>query len=318
MAHVSTVQSNGTARQLTFFQRLGRDLKKNKLIYLMAVPGIIYFLVYHYWPMYGATIAFKDFSPTMGIMGSPWAGLKYFQQFFSSVYFKRIFSNTIIISFYSIIWSFPAPIILALLMNEIKNNLFKRTIQTVTYLPHFISTVIICGMLIDFCSLNGLFNFFVQFFGGEATAMLMRPELFRPIYITSGIWQEVGWGSIIYLAALTGIDTQLYEAAKIDGAGRFQQMIHITFPGIAPTIVIMLILRMGQVMSVGFEKIFLLYNPATYEVADVISTFVYRKGIIEANYSYSAAVGLFNSVINFVMIILTNFISRKFSETSLW
>lgn len=303
-----------------FWSRLGRDLSRNKLIYLMALPALIYYAVYHYWPMYGAVIAFKDFSPTLGIWGSPWAGFKYFEQFFSSVYFTRILRNTLLISLYSIIWSFPAPILLALLMNEIRSNLFKRTVQTVTYLPHFISTVVICGMLIDFTSISGLFNYFTQLLGMEPFNFLMKPEMFRTIYITSGIWQEVGWGSIIYLAALTSIDASLYEAARMDGAGRLRQMLSITLPGIAPTIVIMLILRMGQVMNVGFEKIMLLYNPATYDVADVISTFVYRKGITEANYSYSAAVGLFNSVINFVMIITTNWISRHCGdgENSLW
>lgn len=303
-----------------FWKRLGRDLVRNRYIYLMALPALIYYVIYHYWPMYGSIIAFKDFSPTAGILGSPWAGFKYFQQFFSSVYFGRILRNTLLISVYSIIWSFPAPILLALLMNEIRSNAFKRTVQTVTYLPHFISTVIICGMIVDFTSMHGLFNYFIELFGGQAQNLLMDAGLFRPIYIISGIWQEVGWGSIIYLAALTGIDNSLYEAARIDGAGRFQQMLHITLPGIAPTIIIMLILRMGQVMNVGFEKVMLLYNPATYEVADVISTFVYRKGIVEASYSYSAAVGLFNSVINFAMIIFANWVSRHCGdgETSLW
>lgn len=303
-----------------FWKRLGRDIVRNRYIYLMALPALIYYVIYHYWPMYGSIIAFKDFSPTAGILGSPWAGLKYFEQFFSSVYFGRILRNTLVISFYSIIWSFPAPILLALLMNEIRSELFKRTVQTVTYLPHFISTVIICGMIVDFTSMKGLFNYFIELFGGQAQNLLMNANLFRPIYIISGIWQEVGWGSIIYLAALTGIDNSLYEAARIDGAGRFQQMLHITLPGIAPTIIIMLILRMGQVMNVGFEKVMLLYNPATYEVADVISTFVYRKGIVEASYSYSAAVGLFNSVINFIMIIFANWVSRRCGdgETSLW
>lgn len=307
-------------RRQGFFTRLGRDLSRNKLIYLLALPAVIYYFIYHYWPMYGAIIAFKNFSPALGIMGSPWAGFKYFEQFFSSYYFVRILKNTLLISVYSILWSFPAPILLALLMNEIRSSVFKRTVQTVTYLPHFISTVVICGMLIDFCSMKGLFNVFVELFGGEPFNFLMETGLFRTIYIGSGIWQEVGWGSIIYLAALTSIDSTLYEAARMDGAGRFKQMLHITLPGIMPTIVIMLILRMGQVMNVGFEKIMLLYNPTTYDVADVISTFVYRKGILEANYSYSAAVGLFNSVINFIMIIAANWVSRKCTggESSLW
>ena len=310
----------GATHQKSFWVRLKQDLSRNKLIYLLALPAIIYYIIYHYWPMYGAIIAFKDFSPTLGTFGSPWAGFKYFEQFFSSYYFVRILRNTLLISIYSILWSFPAPILLALLMNEIQHNGFKRTVQTVTYLPHFISTVVICGMLIDFCNTRGLFNYFVELLGGTPFNFLMETSLFRTIYIGSGIWQEAGWGSIIYLAALTSIDASLYEAARIDGAGRFKQMLYITLPGIMPTIVIMLILRMGSIMNVGFEKVMLLYNPTTYEVADVISTFVYRKGIVEANYSYSAAVGLFNSVINFMMIIVANWVSRKLTdgESSLW
>ena len=304
--------------EISFRQRLLKDIRKNKLIYLMALPCIAYFVIYHYWPMYGAIIAFKEFSPRYGILGSPWAGLKYFKEFFESTYFFRTFRNTIVLNFLNLLFGFPAPIIFALLINEITNNRFKRTVQTITYLPHFISTVVICGMLLDFSSKNGLFNHIIVLLGGEASTLLLNKHFFRPLYVGSGIWQEVGWGSIIYLSALTSIDTQLYEAAHIDGAGRFKQLLHITFPGITPTIVIMLILRMGHIMNVGFEKVMLLYNPAIYEVSDVISTFVYRKGIEEANYSYSAAVGLFNSVVNFLMIITANYISRKTNENSLW
>ncbi len=314
------LQKNATQDTQRFWQRLKKDLIKNKYVYIIAIPVVLYYLIYHYWPMYGAIIAFKDFSPTRGIMGSDWAGFKYFEQFFSSIYFGRIVGNTLAISILSLLWSFPAPIILALLMNEIRSNKFKRTVQTVTYLPHFISIVVICGMLIDFSTKDGLFNYFITLFGGEAGNLLMESENFRTIYIGSGIWQEVGWGSIIYLAALSAIDTSLYEAAKIDGASRFKQVIHITIPSILPTIIIMLILRIGGIMNVGFEKIMLLYNPGIYDVADVISTFVYRKGIVEANYSYSAAVGLFNSVINFALIISANYVSRKVTdgEQGLW
>lgn len=301
-----------------FLERLRKDIIKNKYIYLMALPCVLYYIIYHYWPMYGALIAFKEFSPSLGIMDSPWVGFKYFEQFFTSVYFVRVLKNTLLMSLYSLIWSFPAPIILALLMNELKNAKFKKTIQTVTYLPHFISVVVISGMLIDFCAQDGLFNYIIQLCGGEASNLLMKPKLFRTIYIGSDIWQGVGWGSIIYLSALTGIDTELYEAAKVDGANRWHQLRYITIPGIVPTIIIMLILRIGSLMNIGFEKIMLLYNPATYEVADVISTFVYRKGLLEANYSYSTAVGLFNSVINFGLIIMANRLSKKYSETSLW
>ncbi|WP_409347157.1 ABC transporter permease [Paenibacillus sp. MBLB4367] len=302
----------------SFFRHLVRDLIRNKFIYLMALPGIVYYAVYHYWPMYGAEIAFKNFIPVKGISGSPWAGFKHFQDFFESYYFWRILKNTVLINLYSLLFGFPAPIILALLLNEIRSRIFKSAVQTITYVPHFISMVIVCGLIIDFTAQNGLINDLIAWIGGKRENLLMNAGLFRTIFVSSGIWQEIGWSSIIYLAALSGIDPQMYEAAKIDGAGRWRQLVNITLPGIAPTIIILLILRMGHMMDVGFEKVILLYNPSTYETADVISSFVYRKGLVEANYSYSAAVGLFNSAINFIMIIIANRLSRKFSETSLW
>jgi len=268
--------------------------------------------------MYGAIIAFKEFNPALGIMGSPWVGFKHFKSFFEGVYFWRLVRNTLLISVYSLIWGFPAPIILALLLNEVKNKYFKRTVQTVSYLPHFISLVVVCGIIKDFTSTDGVINDIIEFLGGERTNFLMIPEWFRPIYVGSGIWQEVGWGSIIYLAAITNIDPQLYEAATIDGASRCKQIWHITLPGIVPTIVILLILRLGGLMSVGFEKIILLYNSATMETADVISSYVYRRGLLDFDYSFSAAVGLFNSVINLILITSANRLSRKVSETSLW
>lgn len=295
-----------------------RDFKKNKYVYLMILPVIAFFIIFSYWPMYGVIIAFKDYSPGKGIWGSNWVGLKNFKDFFSSYYVGRLIRNTILINIYDLIWGFPAPIILALLINEVNNKLFKRTIQTISYLPHFISLVVVCGIIIDFTASDGLITTILSYFGIKPTNLLMRPELFRTIYISSGIWQGVGWGSIIYLAALSGIDTNLYEAATIDGAGRWKQALHITLPGIAPTIIILFILRLGSMMSVGYEKIILLYNSTTYETADVISSFVYRKGLQESNYSYSTAVGLFNSIINFMLIIIANTISRKVSETSLW
>lgn len=301
-----------------FVHRLGKDLYKNRFIYFMALPVIAYYIVFQYVPMYGATIAFKDFTPIKGILGSPWIGFQNFTDFFNDVYFGRILSNTLLISLYNLIFGFPTPIILALLLNEVRKNGFKRFVQSVTYLPHFISVMVLCGLIVDFTSRNGIINDLLAFMGMERTTMLLRPELFRTIYVGSNIWQELGWGSIIYLAALAGIDQDLYEAAKIDGAGRFKQMLHITLPGIMPTIVILFILRMGSMMNVGFDKIFLLYNPITYETSDVISTYVYRKGILESNYSFSAAVGLFNSVINFVLLVITNKLSKKVNETSLW
>jgi len=268
--------------------------------------------------MYGATMAFKQFIPVKGISGSPWVGFAHFIDFFNSYYFERILVNTLLISLYSIVFGFPAPIILALLLNELRNKYFKGMVQTVTYLPHFISVVIISGLLIEFTSKSGLFNDIVVLLGGERENMLLQPGLFRTIFVGSGIWQELGWGSIIYLAALSGISPDLYEAAKMDGAGRWKQMIHVTLPGIKATIVILLILRLGQVMNVGFEKIILLYNPATYETADVISSFVYRKGLLEMNYSYSAAVGLFNSIINLIILLAANRFSKKVSGSGLF
>jgi putative aldouronate transport system permease protein len=315
--------ARGTDTQITIpttsrWDIIRKDLVKNRYIYIMLLPVITYYIVFHYVPLYGAQIAFKNFTPSKGIWDSPWVGFKYFEEFFNSYYFERLLRNTVLISLYDLIFGFPAPIILALLLNEIKSNIFKRTVQTVTYLPHFISLVVICGMIIDFLARDGLVNNILNRFGIESIPFMIKPEWFRTIYVASNIWQGIGWGSIIYLAALSNIDPQLYEAATIDGAGRFRQVLHVTLPGILPTVVIMLILRLGQMLNVGSEKILLLYNTSTYETADVISTFVYRKGILEASYSYSTAIGLFNSVINFALLVIANFISRKATETSLW
>lgn len=294
------------------------DIRKNKYLYVMLLPVLLYYVVFHYAPMYGAIIAFKDFSPRLGILGSDWVGFDNFQMFFSGPYFWRTIKNTLLISLNELIFGFPAPIILALLLNEVKNALFKRSVQTLTYMPHFISLVVICGILKDFTSSEGVINDIIAWMGGERTTFLLEASMFRPIYVSSGVWQHIGWGTIIYLAALTGIDQEQYEAARIDGAGRWKQAIHVTIPGIMPTIIILLILEMGKMMNVGFEKIILLYNPGTYETADVISSYVYRVGLQEFNYSFSSAVGLFNSVINFTLLICSNWISRKLNNTSLW
>ena len=299
-------------------ERFMRNLKLYKFIYLMALPVVIYYAVFMYWPMYGAQIAFKRFAPGLGIERSPWVGLVHFQKFFGSFYFKRVLVNTLAISTYSLLFAFPAPILLALLLNELRSAKYKRLVQTVTYLPHFISVMVICGMIVDFTRSDGVINDVIALFGGQRVTMLLQPGLFRRIYILSEIWQGVGWGSIIYLSALTSIDAEQYEAAVIDGAGRFRKIWHVTIPGIAPTIVVMLILRIGQMMNVGYEKIILLYNGNTYDVADVISTFVYRKGLVESDYSYSTAVGLFNSAVNLLLLFIANTVSRKVSETSLW
>ena len=235
---------------------LYRDFKKNRILYLMILPVLFYYIYFHYIPMYGAVMAFKDFIPMKGIMGSPWVGFKHFQSFFGSHYFGRVITNTLVLNLLNLIFGFPAPILLALMLNEVKTSWFRRTVQTASYLPHFVSMVVICGIIKDFTSTDGLINDFVVLLGGEKTALLLRPEYFRTIYVVSGIWQEVGWGSIIYLAALTAIDPQLYEASMMDGAGRFRQIWYITIPGIMPTIIIMLILRIGQMMNVDSKKLF--------------------------------------------------------------
>ena len=294
------------------------QILKNKHVYIMLMPVVAYYVIFHYLPMYGVIIAFKNYAPLRGILGSPWAGFTHFQEFFNSYYFWRLLKNTFLISFYDLIFGFPAPIILALVLNEVTKMKFKRFVQTVSYLPHFISLVVIVGMVLDFLARDGLINQLIVFLGGEAIPFMQRPEWFRTVYVASNIWQSIGWGSIIYLAALTAISPELYEAARVDGANRWRQLWHITLPGILPTIVIMMILRVGDMMSVGYEKIILMYNPLIYDTADVISTFIYRKGLLEMNYSYSTAVGLFNSVINFILLILVNRLSRRLSGTSLW
>jgi putative aldouronate transport system permease protein len=280
----------------------------------MVAPIVAFYWIFHYEVMYGAIIAFKNLMPIKGIMGSPWVGLRHFESFFSSVYFVRILRNTLMISLKNLLFGFPAPILLALLINEIRSTVFKRTVQTFSYLPYFISTMVISGIIKDFCSVNGVITEICRGLGMKTqTSMLLVSRYFQPIYIISDIWRGMGWNSIIYLAALSGIDQELYEAAKIDGAGRLRQTLHITLPGISSTIVVLLILRVGQVMNVGFEKIILLYSPNIYDVSDVISSFVYRKGILEQNYSYGAAVGLFNSSINFSLLMATNWFSKRVS-----
>ena len=269
--------------------------------------------------MYGAIIAFKNYNVAKGIIGSDWAGFKWFTQFFTSYQFPRLMKNTLLLSFQNIIWGFPMPIIFALLINEIRNNFFKRTVQTITYLPHFISMVVVCSLIRIAVAEGGFVTSFLAMFGVENTNLLARPENFRTIYIVSGIWQEVGWGTIIYLSALTAIDPSLYEAARIDGAGKWRQTLHITIPGILPTIVIMLILRIGQLMGIGYEKVMLLESPIIRETSDIISTYVYRVGLLEGGqYSYTTAIGLFNSLINVILLVTANRVSNKLSGQGLW
>ena len=297
---------------------LRKDLRKNKWKYIMILPVIIYIAVFCYKPMYGVIIAFKNFRPAVGIMDSPWVGLKHFITFFNDYNFWRILKNTFSISALSILFGFPAPILLALLINEIRNTKFKRAVQTISYMPYFISMVIICGLIKTFCQSDGIITDLVVALGGERVNLLASKNWFYPIYIISNIWQNIGWDSIIYLAALAGIDQEQYEAARVDGAGRIRQIISVTLPGLMPTITILFILKMGNILNVGFEKILLLYSPTTYEVADVISTYVYRIGILDANFSYSTAIGLFNSVVNIIFLLLTNALSNKMNNSGLF
>ena len=301
-----------------FWQHVFVDFKKNKYCYLIALPVLAYFLIFCYKPMYGIVIAFQRYRASAGIAGSPWIGLENFRRFFQDPYFWRVMRNTFSISLLTIVFSFPMPIILALLINEIQVKWFKKTVQTISYLPHFISMVVVCSIIRSFCQTNGIFNDLVVFFGGERANLLAQSNLFYLIYILSAIWQTIGWDSIIYLAALSGIDQEQYEAARVDGAGRMRQMISITLPGLFPTISMLLVLRLGKVLSVGYEKILLLYQPLTYEVADVISTYVYRKGLIDADFSFSTAVGLFNSVVNIIFLLVANKLSKKMGQSGLF
>ena len=301
--------------------KLATNLVRHKYAYLMVIPVLLYYLIFAYIPMYGAIIAFKDYSPNLGILRSPWAdmgGLKHFINFFSDIYFKRIVKNTLVISLLDLIFNFPAPLIFALLLNEVRSRRLKNTIQTIAYFPYFISIVVVCGIVKEFVLSEGVIVNIMVMFGGKRQALLQDPKYFRTIYIVSEIWKTFGWNSIIYLAALSGIDPEQYEAAVIDGAGRWKQTIHVTLPGISATIVVLLVLKVGSILNVGFEKIILLYSPATYETADVISSYIYRKGLLEYNWSYSTAVGLFNSVFNFLFLILANAVSKKINNSSLW
>lgn len=295
-----------------------RDFKRNGSLYLLMLPVIAYYIIFHYKPIYGALIAFQDFAPRLGIWGSKWVGLKHFEAFFSSPDFGRLLRNTLTISLTTLVVSFPAPIILALMLNEVSRTGIKKVVQTASYMPHFISLVVVCGMVKSFVADSGIIGQLVGIFTGEPQNLLLESRNFVPIYVISNVWQTMGWDSVIYLAALSSVDVQQYEAADIDGAGRLKQMINITFPSIMPTVIMMLILKIGSVMNVGFEKIILLYNPATYERADVISSYVYRKGFETQDWSYSTAVGLFNSFVNFALLLVSNRISRKTTETGLW
>ncbi|WP_051208678.1 ABC transporter permease [Butyrivibrio sp. WCD3002] len=295
-----------------------RFFSKWQLIVMFLIP-FIWYIVFCYVPMYGIQLAFRNYNPRLGYLGSPWVGLRYFKQFFSSYYNIDIIWNTVSISLYSIIFGFPIPILLAIILNELPGVHFKKVLQNLTYVPHFISVVVLCGMLYLFLSPQyGVLNTFLNFLGFESIGFLESNKYFKAVYVLSDIWQESGWNSVIYIAALAGIDPELYEAAKIDGAGRLKRIIHVSLPGIAPTIVTLLILRIGQVMTIGFEKAYLLQNNLNIRSSEIISTLVYKQGILQGSYGYATAVGLFNSVINLALIILTNRICKKYFEISLW
>ena len=294
------------------------DFHRNKWAYFMFIPVLVWYIVFCYAPMYGAIIAFKDYSPSLGILGSKWVGLKWIKEFVTDYYFLRLLKNTLVISVTSLVVNFPIPIIYALLVNELRSKKYGKLVQTVTSLPHFISLMVICGMIKTFTMDTGIITKIVGALTGDYSNLLNKPGAFVPIYILSGTWQEMGWSAIIYIAALAGVDQELYEASAIDGAGKLRQVFAITLPSIIPTIVVMLILRIGGLLNVGYEKIILLYNEGIYDTADVISSFVYRRGIVQSDWSYSAAVGLFNSVINFILIITANKISNRLTENGLW
>ncbi|MCM1343864.1 MAG: ABC transporter permease subunit [Lachnospiraceae bacterium] len=302
-----------------FIKRLWKNMATHPLLYLMILPVLAYFVVYHYYPMYGMIISFFDYVPTKGIFGSNFVGLKHFRAFLEDPYFFRTMRNTLSINLLLLLFGFPFPIVFAILLNELRSARFRKVTQTVTYMPHFISTVVICGLMLDFCKSKGVITTIISAVSGmEPINLFSQSAFFQPLYVLMCIWQEFGWDSIIYFAALTGIDQTLYEAADIDGAGRWKKILHITIPGISPTIIILLIMRIGNMMTLGWDKILLLYNPMIYEKADVISTYVYRIGLMNFQYSFSTAVGVFNSVINFLLLLSANAVSRKVNETSLW
>ena len=313
-------------KETSFGAKLSDEMHRNWILYILAVPVIIYFVVFCYLPMFGLVIAFKNYVPAQGILGSPWAamnGFYHFYNFLTSDMFLTVLKNTLRINIYSIVFGFPIPIIFALLINEIKSLRYKKAVQTITYLPHFISLVVICGMITRFFRSDGILTSLITLFGGERMNYMLEPGYFRPILIGSNIWQSFGWDSIIYVAALSSIDQSLYEAAVIDGAGRWKQTIHITLPSISSTIIILLIMRIGNLLSVGYEKILLLQTSQTAEAARVISSYVYEVGLgatipVPNALSLSSAVGVFSSVVNIIMLFMANFVSKKFSETSLF
>lgn len=298
-------------------QKLLKQMYRCRMLYLMILPPIITVFIFHYIPIYGVQIAFKDYRTSLGIIGSEWVGLKHFIRFIQYPYFGEILRNTIVISLFSLCM-FPLPIIFSIMLNEMRNEKLKKTCQMITYAPHFVSVVVVCSMTTMFLNREGLINIIVELFGGEAKDFMAIPSAFAPIYAITGSWQDLGWGTIIYLATLAGVSMELVEAAKIDGATRLQTIWHVYLPHLKPTIITMFILRMGSLLTVGFEKTFLLQNPLNAEASSVISTYVYEVGLLGSQYSYSAAVGLFNNIINIILIVTANAISKKVAKTGLW
>jgi putative aldouronate transport system permease protein len=292
---------------------------RSKYLMLLFLPALVYYIMFKYVPMFGIMISFKDYNTFKGVWASDWVGLKHYSLFFNSPDFLKLLKNTVLLGVYKIVFGFPAPIMLALLLNEVRKSIIKRFVQTISYLPHFISNVVVVGMMFLFLSpSSGLVNNVIEWLGYDAVNFMQNENYFRTIYVLSEIWQHIGWETIIYLAALSSIDPQLYEAARVDGANRRHQLLHITIPGIAPAIIILFILNVGRVLDIGFEKVLLMLNPSIYSTADVLSTYVYRTGIQAMNYSYGTAIDFFTSVINLLFILTANWISRKASETSLW
>ncbi|MGI5947221.1 MAG: ABC transporter permease [Lachnospiraceae bacterium] len=298
---------------------MGHQIYRSRYLLLLFLPCLLYYILFKYVPMWGVLISFKDFKPFIGFADSPWVGLKHFEAFFASPDAWRIIKNTVLLGFYTLLWGFPIPIIFALFLNEITHLRYKKIVQTVSYMPHFLSAVVVCGMIMSFLSpIRGIINQMIGWFGVEPINFLSYSKYFRTIYVASDIWQQIGWNAIIYIAAIMNVDEQLYEAARMDGASKWKQIRYITLPCIAPTIVTMLILKVGAILEVGLEKVLLLQNPAIYETADIIATYVYRQGIAGSNMSYATAVGLFSAVTNLILLFTANFFAKRFSETSLF
>ena len=311
----------GSANHLTkkgFTKKLRKALTQWQL-YVLLLPALVYFVVFRYVPMYGVQLAFKDFWPNLGITGSPWVWFEHFERFFNSYQFESLLKNTLCLSLFQLAVSFPVPIVLAISINSLQSARFKRVVQTVTYAPYFISTVVLVGMINIFFSLNGgLVNTMIQAFGGDPVHFLGEEKWFRPLYVFSGVWQNMGWNTMIYIAALSGVNPELHEAAKIDGAGKLQRILHVDLPQITPTIVTLLILNVGKVMSVGFEKVYAMQNSMNLSVSEIISTYVYKVGLLDGQYGFSAAVDIFNAVINMILLITVNKLAKKMGGSSLW